>query len=63
MVGTRSYKMVYKTNKGELMDFTFAAIDVGITDEERHLLIHEADNCYVTRVVRGDWIINDSKII
>jgi len=27
------------------------------------LLIHEADNCYVTRVVRGEWIINDSKAI
>lgn len=39
------------------------SIEGEITDEERHLLIHEADNCYVTRVVRGDWIINDSKII
>lgn len=39
------------------------SIEGEITDDERHLLIHEADNCYVTRVVRGDWIINDSKII
>ena len=41
MVGTRSHKMVYKTNKGELMDFTFAAIDVGITDEERQVMLRE----------------------
>ena len=35
-------------------------IDGDLTDEQRELLIHEADNCYVTRLVKGDWIINDS---
>ena len=31
-----------------------------ITEEQKALLIHEADNCYVTRLVKGDWVINDS---
>jgi len=39
------------------------SIEGNLSDEEKKLLIHEADNCYVTRVVRGDWIINDSKAI
>lgn len=39
------------------------SIEGDISDEERQLLIHEADNCYVTRVVRGEWIINDSIVI
>ena len=39
------------------------SIEGNLSDEDRKLLIHEADNCYVTRVVRGEWIINDSKAI
>lgn len=35
-------------------------IEGDITEEEREMLIHEADNCYVTRIVKGDWTINDS---
>lgn len=31
-----------------------------ITDEQRAMLIKEADNCYVTRLVKGNWTINDS---
>lgn len=31
-----------------------------ITSEQKALLIREADNCYVTRLVKGEWIINDS---
>lgn len=31
-----------------------------ITQEQRDLLIQEADNCYVTRLVKGEWSINDS---
>ena len=30
-------------------------IEGDITDEQRVELIREADNCYVTRVVRGEW--------
>ena len=39
------------------------SIEGNLSDKERKLLIHEADNCYVTRVVRGEWVINDSKVI
>ncbi len=35
-------------------------IEGDITDEQRKMLIKEADNCYVTRLVKGDWVINDS---
>jgi len=35
-------------------------IDGDITDEQRKELIQEADNCYVTRLVRGEWIIAPS---
>ena len=35
-------------------------IEGDITDEQKEMLIREADNCYVTRLVKGDWVINDS---
>jgi len=35
-------------------------IEGDISEETRAMLIEEADNCYVTRLVRGDWTINDS---
>ena len=35
-------------------------IEGDITEEQKAMLIEEADNCYVTRLVKGDWIINDS---
>lgn len=35
-------------------------IDGDITEDQRAMLIKEADNCYVTRLVKGDWVINDS---
>ncbi|MDL5514265.1 OsmC family protein [Arenibacter sp. M-2] len=30
-------------------------IQGNITEEQRDLLVQEADNCYVTRLVRGEW--------
>ena len=30
-------------------------IQGNLTEEQRELLVHEADNCYVTRLVRGEW--------
>lgn len=36
-------------------------IEGDITEEQRELLIYEADNCYVTRVVRGEWNFEESK--
>lgn len=35
-------------------------IEGDITEEQRVMLIEEADNCYVTRLVKGDWDIKDS---
>lgn len=31
-----------------------------ITEEQKAMLIKEADNCYVTRLVKGDWVIHES---
>jgi len=38
-------------------------IEGDITEEQRATLIHEADNCYVTRLVRGEWNFEDSEIL
>lgn len=35
-------------------------IEGDISEETRAMLIEEADNCYVTRLVKGEWTINDS---
>ena len=35
-------------------------IEGDLSDEQRAMLIQEADNCYVTRVVKGNWVFNDS---
>ncbi len=34
---------------------TVITIEGDITEEQKAKLIKEADNCYVTRVIRGDW--------
>ncbi len=34
---------------------TVIKIEGDITEEQKEKLIKEADNCYVTRVIRGDW--------
>lgn len=36
-------------------------IEGNLTDEQRNKLIKEADNCYVTRLVRGDWEFRESE--
>lgn len=38
-------------------------IEGDISEEQRAMLIHEADNCYVTRLVKGDWSINKSTLL
>jgi putative redox protein len=35
-------------------------IQGNLTQEQRELLISEADNCYVTRLVRGEWEFQES---
>lgn len=37
-------------------------IEGDITEEQRSLLIKEADNCYVTRLVQGEWEFKDSEV-
>lgn len=38
-------------------------IEGDITEEQRTYLIQEADNCYVTRLVRGEWEFEESKVL
>lgn len=35
-------------------------IEGDLTEEQKTMLIEEADNCYITRLVKGDWVINES---
>jgi len=35
-------------------------IEGNLSEEQKKMLIYEADNCYVTRLVKGEWHINDS---
>jgi len=35
-------------------------IEGDITEEQKAYLIKEADNCYVTRMVRGEWEFSES---
>jgi uncharacterized OsmC-like protein len=35
-------------------------IEGDLTEEQHAYLIKEADNCYVTRMVRGDWDLAES---
>lgn len=37
-------------------------IEGDITDEQRDYLIKEADNCYVTRMIKGSWAFGDSTV-
>ena len=37
-------------------------IEGNLTDEQRNYLLKEADNCYVTRLVRGEWEFEESNI-
>jgi len=38
-------------------------IEGELTEEQRSLLIKEADNCYVTRLVKGEWEFEDSNVL
>jgi len=38
-------------------------IEGELTEEQRTLLIKEADNCYVTRLVKGEWEFEDSNVL
>jgi len=36
-------------------------IEGDLTQEQRDMLVYEADNCYVTRVIKGEWEIEESE--
>ena len=38
-------------------------IEGDITEEQRKMLIEEADNCFITRVVKGEWEIKKSEAL
>jgi putative redox protein len=53
---------VRRDRDGKFTTSVDSAIDIegDISEEQRAELVHEADNCYITRLVRGEWIINES---
>lgn len=58
-------QVVKRTVSGELKTIVNSEIDIegDISEEIRRMLIDEADNCYVTRLVRGEWEMNPSKTL
>lgn len=55
-------QVVKRDLKGNLKTSVESSIHIegDITEEQRALLIKEADNCYVTRMVRGEWQFSES---
>ncbi len=58
-------QVVRRDTDGNLKTKVKSAISIegDITEEQRTLLIEEADNCYVTRMVRGEWTFEDSNTL
>lgn len=54
-VAKRNADGTYKTEVNSAIKITG-----NITPEQKAMLVKEADNCYVTRLVKGEWAINDS---
>ena len=54
---------VARSQDGKFVTKVSSAIKIegSISEEQRTELIREADNCYVTRLVRGEWQFHDSK--
>jgi len=54
---------VSRLKDGTLKSTVNSAIKIegNISEEQRAELIKEADNCYVTRLVRGEWDFIDSE--
>lgn len=55
-------QVVKRSKNGELSTTIESSITIegNITEEQRSVLIHEADNCYITRMIRGEWNFQDS---
>ena len=54
-----------KNRDGSISTVVNSAIKIegDITEEQRAMLVKEADNCYVTRMVRGEWTFNESTVL
>ncbi len=64
-VDAKLSQKVKREKDGSFTTIVISAIHIegDITDEQRALLIEEADNCYVTRVVKGNWEFQKSEIL
>lgn len=58
-------QVVKRQKDGSLVTTVESKVDIkgDITEEQYAKLIYEADNCYVTRMVKGDWDFKASKPI
>ena len=58
-------QVVKRQRDGSMVTTVVSKINIegDITDEQRAKLIEEADNCYVTRVVRGEWNFEHSSAL
>ncbi len=56
-------QVVKRGKQGALTTSVDSVIEIegDITEEQRAYLVKEADNCYVTRMVRGEWEFSESK--
>jgi len=55
-------QVVRKNADGTFRTIIDSAIKIegDIDEATKTMLIEEADNCYVTRLVKGEWVINES---
>lgn len=58
-------QVVRKNSDGTFTTTIDSAISIegDITEEQRAMLIKEADNCYITKLVKGEWVINESVLL
>ncbi|WP_010177611.1 OsmC family protein [Aquimarina agarilytica] len=58
-------QVVSRNEDGSLKTKVTSSISIEghLTEEQRVYLIKEADNCYVTRMLRGEWEFEDSTVL
>ncbi len=67
-IGEVNAKLTQDVSKQENRSFKTTVnsqinIEGNITEEQRSYLIKEADNCYVTRLLKGDWDFQESNTL
>ena len=55
---------VKRGESGQLSTHVKITVDIEgeLTDEQRNTLLHEADNCYVHRMLMGEWTIEPAEV-